>query len=102
MRKAQDKEPGKLVAEKVVVKKEETKAVIEQPVVNTKKKNENKIRMIEEKISSLEKEIAGLEENIAVLDYSDKNKTEETLEKYNSKKSDLEKLFSEWESLQTF
>jgi chromosome segregation ATPase len=58
--------------------------------------------MIEEKINSLEKEIADLEEKIAVLDYSDKNKTEETLGKYNSKKSELENLFSEWESLQTF
>lgn len=102
MRKAQDKEPGKLVAEKVIVKKEEPKVAVEQPIANTKKKNENKIRLIEEKISSLEKEIAVLEENIAVLDYSDKNKTEETLGKYNSKKSELENLFSEWESLQAF
>ena len=100
MRKAQDKEPGKLVAEKPVVKKEEKKVVVEPVSVNAKKKNENKIRMIEDKISSLEKEIADLEEKIAVLDYSDKIKTEETLGKYNTKKSDLEKLFAEWEILQ--
>jgi septal ring factor EnvC (AmiA/AmiB activator) len=82
------------------VKKEEKKVVVEQVSVNTKKKNENKIRMIEDKISSLEKEIADLEEKIAALDYSDKIKTEETLGKYNTKKSDLEKLFAEWEILQ--
>lgn len=101
MRKDQEKEPGKLMAEKVVVKKEEKKPTPVNDSAPVKKKNDNKIRMIEEKIGALEKQIAEMEDQIAVLDYSDKTKTEETLGKYNSKKAELEKLFSDWEVLQS-
>lgn len=101
MRKERDRENEGMKNEKpkielVKIEKPENKSIDAE-----KKKRENKIKKLEEQISILEKSVAEYEEKIASLDYSDKNKTEEVLGTYNLKKGELEKLFGEWEQLQS-
>ncbi len=63
--------------------------------VSKEQKNlQNKIKKVEEKISDLEAKIQEMETS-----FTKQNPSEETLEKYNSQKSDLELALEEWEYL---
>ncbi len=63
--------------------------------VSKEQKNlQNKIKKVEEKISDLEAKIQEMETS-----FTKQNPSEETLEKYNSQKSDLELALEEWEFL---
>ncbi len=63
--------------------------------VSKEQKNlQNKIKKVEEKISDLEAKIQEMETS-----FTKENPSEETLEKYNSQKSDLELALEEWEFL---
>ena len=81
------------VVEKIVEKPVETKPVF---VSKDKKNTQNKIKKVEEKISTLETEIEKFE-----ADFTQENPSEETLEKYNSKKEELNMALQEWEFLGT-
>ena len=56
----------------------------------------NKIQKIEEKITTLEQEIKNFED-----DFSKNNPTEETLNLYKAKQTELETIMEEWENLNT-
>ncbi len=63
--------------------------------VSKEQKNlQNKIKKVEEKISDLEAKIQEMETS-----FTKENPSEQTLEKYNSQKSDLELALEEWEFL---
>ncbi len=65
--------------------------------VSKEQKNlQNKIKKVEEKISDLEAKIQEMETS-----FTKQNPSEETLEKYNSQKIDLELAMEEWEFLAT-
>ncbi|MCJ8498811.1 ATP-binding cassette domain-containing protein [Chryseobacterium salipaludis] len=65
--------------------------------VSKEQKNlQNKIKKVEEKISDLEAKIQEMETS-----FTKQNPSEETLEKYNSQKIDLELALEEWEFLAT-
>ena len=79
--------------EKVIEKPVETKTVI---ISKDQKNIQNKIKKVEEKIAELELKIEEMEAN-----FTKENPSEETLELYNSKKSDLDLALQEWEFLGT-
>ena len=56
----------------------------------------NKIQKIEDKITTLEQEIKNFED-----DFSKNNPTEETLNLYKAKQTELETIMEEWENLNT-
>ena len=65
--------------------------------VSKKQKNIlNKIQKIEDKITTLEQEIKNFED-----DFSKNNPTEETLNLYKAKQTELETIMEEWENLNT-
>jgi ATP-binding cassette subfamily F protein 3 len=64
-------------------------------IVSKEQKNiQNKLKKVEEKISELESEIETLEAS-----FTKENPSEETLEKYNKTKEELEVALQEWEHL---
>ena len=81
------------VVEKIVEKPVEKKPVI---VSKDQKNIQNKIKKIEEKISELEVKIEEMEATFAK-----ENPSEETLEKYNAYKAELDLALQEWEYLGT-
>ena len=85
---------------KVEVKKEEKAASINHQssiIVSKEQKNiQNKIKKVEEKISELETTIETMEAS-----FTTENPSEETLEKYNKTKEDLDAALQEWEYLGT-
>lgn len=81
------------VVEKVVEKPVEKKPVI---VSKDQKNIQNKIKKIEEKISDLELKIEDMEAS-----FTKENPSEETLEKYNAYKAELDLALQEWEYLGT-
>lgn len=85
--------------------KVEEKKVEEKPVVNTQsnvilskeqKNIQNKIKKVEEKISELETKVEEFETS-----FTNENPSDETLEKYNKTKEELELALQEWEYLGT-
>lgn len=81
------------VVEKVIEKPVEAKPVF---VSKDQKSIQNKIKKVEEKISELELKIEEMETR-----FTTENPSEETLELYNSKKTDLDLALQEWEFLGT-
>lgn len=81
---------------KVEVKKVEEKPVANQSaIVSKEQKNiQNKLKKVEEKISELETKVEEMEASFAK-----ENPSEETLEKYNKTKEDLDLALQEWEHL---
>ena len=66
-------------------------------IVSKEDKNiQNKIKKVEEKISELELKIEEMEAS-----FTTENPSEETLEKYNSQKANLNLALQEWEFLGT-
>jgi ATP-binding cassette, subfamily F, member 3 len=57
----------------------------------------NTINRLEERIAELEREVACLNETIAGLDYSDSEKTQRELNRFESKKAELDEVMVEWE-----
>jgi ATP-binding cassette subfamily F protein 3 len=83
--------------------KVETKKVEEKPVVNQttivskeQKSIQNKLKKVEEKISELETAVENFEAS-----FTKENPSEETLEKYNKTKEELDLALQEWEHLGT-
>ena len=87
---------SEMKAEPVVVVKPEPVVIKSQFVSKDQKNIQNKIKKTEEKISELETEIEKFES-----DFTKQNPSEETLEKYNSKKDELDLALQEWEYLAT-
>lgn len=81
------------IVEKPVEKFAEKKPVI---VSKDQKNIQNKIKKIEEKISELEMKIEEMEAS-----FTKENPSEETLEKYNAYKAELDLALQEWEYLGT-
>lgn len=81
------------IVEKVIEKPVEKKPVI---VSKDQKNIQNKIKKIEEKISGLELKIEDMEAS-----FTKENPSEETLEKYNAYKAELDLALQEWEYLGT-
>lgn len=81
------------LVEKVIEKPVEVKPVF---VSKDQKSIQNKIKKVEEKISELELKIEEMEAK-----FTTENPSEETLEIYNSQKSDLDLALQEWEFLGT-
>ncbi|WP_332033521.1 ABC-F family ATP-binding cassette domain-containing protein [Kaistella sp.] len=81
------------IVEKSVEKPTEKKPVI---VSKDQKNIQNKIKKIEEKISELELKIEEMEAS-----FTKENPSEETLEKYNAYKAELDLALQEWEYLGT-
>ena len=63
-----------------------------------KKSLKNKLSNLEQKISSVEKEIAEIDSEL-VLNYDQTIAQEGFFDRYQQKKTDLEVLMNEWESL---
>lgn len=82
---------AKVANEEVVVKSTSPKQVF---VSKEQKAIQNKIKKAEDKIAEYEKEIAQLEDFFAKANPSDAD-----LDKYNSLKSELEKVMEDWEML---
>ncbi|KIC62115.1 ABC-F family ATP-binding cassette domain-containing protein [Chryseobacterium taiwanense] len=94
-------EKAKLHSEepKVEVKKVEEKPVTTQQstIVSKEQKNiQNKIKKVEEKISELEAKVEEFEAS-----FTKENPSDETLEKYNKTKEELDSALQEWEYLGT-
>ncbi|GAA4150888.1 ABC-F family ATP-binding cassette domain-containing protein [Chryseobacterium ginsenosidimutans] len=91
-------EKAKLHSEepKVEVKKVEEKPVANQStIVSKEQKNiQNKLKKVEEKISELETKVEEMEAS-----FTKENPSDETLEKYNKIKEELELALQEWEHL---
>ncbi|WP_419870022.1 ABC-F family ATP-binding cassette domain-containing protein [Chryseobacterium sp. CT-SW4] len=83
-------------APKAEEKKETPKPVNEKPAIVSKdqKNIQNKIKKVEERISELENAVQELESS-----FEKENPTDETLEKYNKTKEDLDLALQEWEYL---
>ncbi|WP_312075551.1 ATP-binding cassette domain-containing protein [Chryseobacterium sp.] len=82
----------------VKAKKEEKPAVQESSVIVSKEQKniQNKIKKVEEKISELELKVEEFEAS-----FTKENPSEETLEKYNKTKEELDLALQEWEHLGT-
>ncbi|WP_426475069.1 ABC-F family ATP-binding cassette domain-containing protein [Chryseobacterium balustinum] len=83
---------------KVEVKKVEEKPVVNQATIVSKEQKsiQNKLKKVEEKISELETAIETFEAT-----FTKENPSEETLEKYNKTKEELDLALQEWEHLGT-
>ncbi|AYN01449.1 ABC-F family ATP-binding cassette domain-containing protein [Chryseobacterium sp. 3008163] len=83
---------------KVEAKKVEEKPVVNQTTIVTKEQKsiQNKLKKVEEKISELETAIENFEAS-----FTKDNPSEETLEKYNKTKEELDLALQEWEHLGT-
>ncbi|MDY0932565.1 MULTISPECIES: ABC-F family ATP-binding cassette domain-containing protein [Chryseobacterium] len=83
---------------KVEVKKVEEKPVVSQSIIVSKEQKsiQNKLKKVEEKISELETAIETFEAT-----FTKENPSEETLEKYNKTKEELDLALQEWEHLGT-
>ncbi|MCD0479015.1 ABC-F family ATP-binding cassette domain-containing protein [Chryseobacterium sp. LC2016-29] len=83
---------------KVEVKKVEEKPVVSQSTIVSKEQKsiQNKLKKVEEKISELETAIETFEAT-----FTKENPSEETLEKYNKTKEELDLALQEWEHLGT-
>ena len=83
---------------KVEVKKVEEKPVVSQTTIVSKEQKsiQNKLKKVEEKISELETAIETFE-----VTFTKENPSEETLEKYNKTKEELDLALQEWEHLGT-
>ena len=83
---------------KVEVKKVEEKPVVSQTTIVSKEQKsiQNKLKKVEEKISELETAIETFEAT-----FTKENPSEETLEKYNKTKEELDLALQEWEHLGT-
>jgi len=83
---------------KVEVKKVEEKPVVSQTTIVSKEQKsiQNKLKKVEEKISELETTIETFEAT-----FTKENPSEETLEKYNKTKEELDLALQEWEHLGT-
>jgi ATP-binding cassette subfamily F protein 3 len=78
-----------------IVEKIEPKPQSQPNIVSKEQKNiQNKLKKVEENISELETKIEEMEAS-----FTKENPSEETLEKYNKAKADLEAALQEWEYL---
>lgn len=86
------------VIEKAKAEEKQAKAEIKSTVIISKEQKniQNKIKKVEEKISELETTIERMEAS-----FTTENPSEETLEKYNKTKEDLDAALQEWEYLGT-
>jgi ATP-binding cassette subfamily F protein 3 len=87
------KEEPKVSAPKVEEKAQVVNAAA-STVTKEQKQTQNKLKKVEEKISELEAEIEKYESSFA-----ENNPSEETLEKYNKTKEELDLALQEWEYL---
>jgi ATP-binding cassette subfamily F protein 3 len=86
------------VVEKAKAEEKQAKAEIKSTVIVSKEQKniQNKIKKVEERISELETTIETMEAS-----FTTENPSEETLEKYNKTKEDLDAALQEWEYLGT-
>ncbi|MDF2934265.1 MAG: glycosyl transferase family 2 [Chryseobacterium sp.] len=86
------------IVEKAKAEEKQAKAEIKSTVIVSKEQKniQNKIKKVEEKISELEITIEKMEAT-----FTTENPSEETLEKYNKTKEDLDAALQEWEYLGT-
>ncbi|MDF2552639.1 MAG: glycosyl transferase family 2 [Chryseobacterium sp.] len=86
------------IVEKAKAEEKQAKAEIKSTVIVSKEQKniQNKIKKVEEKISELEITIEKMEST-----FTTENPSEETLEKYNKTKEDLDAALQEWEYLGT-
>ncbi|CAD7810617.1 putative ABC transporter ATP-binding protein YheS [Chryseobacterium aquaeductus] len=86
------------VIEKAKAEEKQAKAEIKSTVIVSKEQKniQNKIKKVEERISELETTIETMEAS-----FTTENPSEETLEKYNKTKEDLDAALQEWEYLGT-
>ncbi|MBW7676015.1 ABC-F family ATP-binding cassette domain-containing protein [Chryseobacterium chendengshani] len=84
--------------EKAKAEEKQAKAEIKSTVIVSKEQKniQNKIKKVEERISELETTIETMEAS-----FTTENPSEETLEKYNKTKEDLDAALQEWEYLGT-
>jgi ATP-binding cassette subfamily F protein 3 len=80
------------------VKVEEKTKKVNNEVYALKKQLERKIKQLEESIATLETEIKGIEEELAVLDYTNEETSQQLLNRYELKKSELNTLLDQWET----
>lgn len=83
---------NKKISTQHIVEKENKKNFVSKEQKNIL----NKIQKIEDKITTLEQEIKNFED-----DFSKNNPTEETLNLYKAKQTELETIMEEWENLNT-
>ncbi|MCY0968667.1 ABC-F family ATP-binding cassette domain-containing protein [Chryseobacterium wangxinyae] len=86
------------VVEKAKAEEKQAKAEIKSTVIVSKEQKniQNKIKKVEERISELETAIETMEAT-----FTSENPSDETLEKYNKTKEDLDAALQEWEYLGT-
>jgi len=86
------------VVEKAKAEEKQAKAEIKSTVIVSKEQKniQNKIKKVEERISELETTIEKMEAS-----FTTENPSEDTLEKYNKTKEDLDAALQEWEYLGT-
>lgn len=86
------------IVEKAKAEEKQAKAEIKSTVIVSKEQKniQNKIKKVEERISELEITIETMEAS-----FTTENPSEETLEKYNKTKEDLDAALQEWEYLGT-
>lgn len=83
------------------VEPEKTKSTLSYEEQKEQKRLKNqlnsRIRKAEEEIELLEKEIHLLQQEVELMDYSDEEKSGQTLEKFASRKARLDEVMDEWE-----
>ncbi|MCY0979051.1 ABC-F family ATP-binding cassette domain-containing protein [Chryseobacterium wangxinyae] len=86
------------IVEKAKAEEKQAKAEIKSTVIVSKEQKniQNKIKKVEERISELETAIETMEAT-----FTSENPSDETLEKYNKTKEDLDAALQEWEYLGT-
>ncbi|UFH31246.1 ATP-binding cassette domain-containing protein [Chryseobacterium sp. C-71] len=86
------------IVEKAKAEEKQAKAEVKSTVIVSKEQKniQNKIKKVEERISELETTIENMEASFAT-----ENPSEETLEKYNKTKEELDLALQEWEHLGT-
>jgi len=86
------------IVEKAKAEEKQAKAEVKSNVIVSKEQKniQNKIKKVEEKISELEMKIEEMEASFAK-----ENPSEDTLEKYNKAKEELDNTLQEWEYLGT-
>jgi ATP-binding cassette subfamily F protein 3 len=86
------------IVEKAKAEEKQAKAEVKSTVIVSKEQKniQNKIKKVEERISELETTIENMEAS-----FTTENPSEETLEKYNKTKEELDLALQEWEHLGT-
>jgi ATP-binding cassette subfamily F protein 3 len=94
-----NKQPHYNEAEKKATSENKKNFEADKEKEKEQKKIQNRLTKLEQEIAELEKQQVKMEEEIALMNYDDKVKTEQTLNKYNQLKSQIDAKYAELEKI---